>query len=47
MLTKLSEATRATRPQQAVALSRSAVVFYREAGATAAELELLRALAGM
>ena len=47
MLTKLSEATRATRPRQAVDLSRAAVVFYREAGATAAELELLRALAGM
>jgi tetratricopeptide (TPR) repeat protein len=47
MLTALSEAIRATRPQQAAALSRSAVVFYREAGATTAELELLRVLAGM
>ena len=46
-LAELSEATRATRPQQAVDLSRSAVVFYREAGATAAELELLRVLAQM
>ena len=46
-LTELSEAARATRPQQAADLSRSAVVFYREAGATAAELELLRALAQM
>ena len=46
-LTELSDAIRATRPQQAANLSRSAVVFYREAGATAAELELLKVLAEM
>ena len=47
MLTELSEAIRETRPQQAANLSRSAVVFYREAGATAAEMELLKVLAEM
>ncbi len=47
MLTDLSEAIRETRPQQAANLSRSAVVFYREAGATAAEMELLKVLAEM
>jgi tetratricopeptide (TPR) repeat protein len=41
MLAELAESARVSRPQQALELSSAAVVFYREAGATAAELELL------
>jgi tetratricopeptide (TPR) repeat protein len=40
-----AELIRATNPEQAAAMSRSAIVFYREAGATEAELNLLRTLA--
>jgi len=45
-LAELAEKTRATDPLQANDLLRLAVVFYREAGATEAELELLRLISG-
>ena len=45
-LAELAETTRAIDPVQANDLLRLAVVFYREAGATEAELELLRSISG-
>ena len=45
-LAGLAETTRATDPSRADNLLRLAVVFYREAGATEAELELLKSISG-
>ncbi len=44
-LAELGEAIRVTDPRQANDLLRLAVIFYREAGATETELELLRSIA--
>ena len=44
-LAELAEAIRVTDPRQANDLLRLAVIFYREAGATETELELLRSMA--
>jgi tetratricopeptide (TPR) repeat protein len=47
MLTEHSELTRTNSPKRAAMLLRSATWLYREAGATAAESDLLRTIAGM
>jgi tetratricopeptide (TPR) repeat protein len=44
-LAELAASVRVTHPDRSAELSRSAIAFYREAGATEAELELLRAIA--